>query len=65
MNRMDWESVYTIFTLIAIVIGCFACFVSDTWFRFTLNCGIFTYVLGIVASYFYAQNYKEDKEWLS
>ena len=63
--RMDWETIYTIFTLIAIGIGCYACFVPEAWFKTAINCAIFTYVFGIVFSYFYAQNHKEDEEWLS
>ncbi len=65
---MDWESVYTMFTLFAIGIGCYACFVPETQFRFTINYAIFVYLLGIVMSYFQARNikkHKEDEEWLS
>ena len=62
--RMDWESVYTMFTLF----GCYACFVPESQFRFTLNYAIGVYILGIVMSYFQARNikkHKEDEEWLN
>lgn len=50
-NGMDWETIYTIFTLIAIGLGCWSCFVPKSDFGFAINSAILLYFCGIVVSY--------------
>ena len=50
--RIEWETVYTIVTLLAIIIGCYACFVPDyDRFGYLMIAGA-VYFAGILISYF-------------
>lgn len=50
---MSWEYIYTLFTVVAISIGCYACFAETK--SIVAFSGLAVYICGVIMSYYVAK----------